>query len=141
MTSLPRHVRIGNLVVRRTQIISTNHFVYDVWEPTAFGEGYSTPDAPAHSTISSRVDMGEDAPEGKWFGRLGTRRLTVEQNAVPVGEERFALCAAQRAGQNEMAQAAIAEAYPHLAPLVVQGIARREDDGEVTATEILPNAA
>jgi hypothetical protein len=70
--------RIGDFRIHRYNIIGTNLWVYDVYEPTAaprIGNGFG------HSTFTSNNMFSES--KHAWFGKLGTRRLTPELDALP----------------------------------------------------------
>lgn len=105
----------NGLTVEKYNIIGTHLWVYGAWERTsALGSRYE-----GHSTIQS-------ANDGGWLGRVGTRRLTPELDALaPYSQERFdAVCAFYDAQYAE-AYAAIVAAFPEAA----EG---RRDAGEIT---------
>lgn len=60
--------------VTGTRISGTNTTVYEAYEPSSV--------AGNHSTITM-ID-------GEWFGKIATRRLPADINAIPVGPERSA---------------------------------------------------
>jgi len=60
--------------VRGTRIIGTDVTVYEAYEPSSV--------TGPHSTITT-ID-------GEWYGKIATRRLPDDINAIPVGPERSA---------------------------------------------------
>lgn len=86
----------GGRIAQRTNIIGTRLWVYKVWEHSSVLDG-------GHSTITS---FGRD-----WYGRIGTRRITQEINAIAVGPVRFKACDEWRREQARQAEALIHEAF------------------------------
>lgn len=106
---------------------------YSAWEPSA--------PMSKHSTITT-CDT-EDGPCGtsgrryEWLGRLGTRALTPEIDALRGGSpERIAACDAYRAAQHAVAVAAIVECFPEAAEAAHGPKARGALDGEVLVAEV-----
>ena len=78
----------GKWVIRRIAVHPAPcYYVYSVWEPTNGPTGN-------HSTITTIGD--------KWYGRVGTRRLPSDIDAIPVGEKRFAAVAEHHKAQYDL---------------------------------------
>lgn len=92
------------LVVQRIPIIASSTVVFTVYEKTVFDLDARG----GHSTITTF-----DGHEG-WYGRLGTRRLSDEINAIPVGEKRFEAVDGWQRAQHQEAYEAILAVYPGL---------------------------
>ena len=91
------------LIVQRIPIIAST-VVFTVYEKTVF----ELDARGGHSTITTF-----DGLEG-WYGRLGTRRLSDEINAIQVGEKRFEAVDGWQRAQYEEAYEAILAVYPGL---------------------------
>lgn len=89
-------------IITRTQIIGTDIAIYEAYEPTSWGFA----GAPRHSSIT-RID-------GRTYGRIGTRDLPEELEALPRGEERYELVRAWQRTEDERAYVAIIAAHPSL---------------------------
>jgi hypothetical protein len=91
----------NGLIVERYNIIGTRRWVYDAWEPSERNGEMPF----SHSTIRT-VD-------GRWMGRIGTRRLPAELEALPAySSERARAVGAFHEAQYEEAYAAIIAAFP-----------------------------
>jgi len=102
--------RIGDKVIKKYSVAGTDLIVYEVYEPSAL--------MGPHGTVTSI--------EGKWYGRVGTRRPPPELEALPAGsEERFRAVGKWYEGQYEEAYKLITEAFPE-----AQG--GRRSMGEIT---------
>lgn len=89
--------RILDKVVKKYNIAATDLIVYDVWEPSEL--------AGPHSTVTT-ID-------GRWYGRLGTRRSTSElEGLAPGSEERFRAVGKWHDDQFEEAYRLIVQAFP-----------------------------
>ena len=87
--------------VERTRIIGTNAVAFSVWEPTSGPMG-------EHSTKTTFDEV--------WHGRVGTRRLTKELDAMKPGSvERINAVQAFQNAQYEEAYADIIAAHPEAA--------------------------
>ena len=86
--------------IKATKILGTACTVFSAWEPapSIFG---------GHST-KMHID-------GKLFGRVGTRELPREIEAIPYGSERLHACDVFRSAQYEEAYRAIVAAHPEAA--------------------------
>jgi hypothetical protein len=88
----------NGFTVQKYTIIGTSHVVYDVWE---YYDG--------HSTMRSQDG-------GCWLGRLGTRKLTPDLDALPAwSQERSDAVGAFHDHQYEQAYVAIVETFPEAA--------------------------
>lgn len=88
-------------VIQKTRIIGMNLDVYSAWEPT---------EDHAHSTITTFEDYGP------WYGRVATRRLTPELDALPaMSRERSEAVGRWHEAQYEEAYALILAAFPEAA--------------------------
>lgn len=77
----------------------------DVYEPGEL--------AGRHSNITSFTNTpGVNELGVAWWGRIGSRRLTPEQDAMPVNEKRFAMVREHYKDQHREARALILMAYP-----------------------------
>lgn len=106
------------ILVCRTPILGTDTVVYSAWEPT--GSALTA----QHGTIRSRRDLDETATG--WLGRIGTKQLPAQDNALPVGPSRSAAVRHWYATEYDRAYAEILRCYPHLA-----SDATRMDSGEI----------
>ncbi len=88
------------MLVETTRIIGTDTVYFSAWESvTAHGEN-------SHGTYKTSP-MGNGA-DYTWYGRVGTRRLPADFNALPAfSEERKAAVGAWHAAQYDEAYAAI----------------------------------
>lgn len=99
--------------VKRTRIIGTDQVVYTAWEP------YDR-----HGTMTT-ID-------GKLYGRIGTRPLTAELDALPRGtRERVLAVDSYHRAQYGEAYDAIVAAYPEAGMDGVYGM------GEIMRTEVV----
>ena len=101
--------RVGNKVIEKYSIFTTDFVVYCVWEPSAIMW--------RHSTITTI--------NGKWYGRIGSRPLPPEMDKIPVGPERLA---AVRKWQEDQYQ----EAYNLIIGAFPEAQAGSRDMGEIT---------
>ena len=99
-------------MVHRTPILCSTTVVFSVWERGTL--------CTTHSSITS--------DEQGWLGRLGTRRLPAELEALPAGDERSTRVRAFHAEQYEAAYAAIVAEYGEKEPAVLAG---RRSMGEI----------
>jgi hypothetical protein len=106
------HVVIGSRIVRRYNIITTDHWVYEVLEPNNWG-GYGD-----HSSIMTF--------QGCRWGSVATRRLPADIDILR-GEERYRAYDAYRALLLEECYTLILKAFPEAA-------AGRRSDGEISLT-------
>ena len=92
--------KVGSVVVHRYRIIGTPRVVHAVYVPgaTYFSE-FST---------TFRID-------GVLCGKLTSKQIPANVNALPVGPARFAACDAHRSELEEQAYRAIVEAFPDAA--------------------------
>jgi hypothetical protein len=100
-------------LVYRFRVLGTRMTVYAVYEPTYNGAD--------HGTVTTF--------HGRWYGRVGTRRIPPEIQALPLGEERTRAVEAHYSQQYELAYQVILRAFPEAA------------DGEREAGEIVVVAA
>lgn len=99
---------IGDIAVQRYNIISTPFWVYQALEPMTTHKSISTIDR----------ECGKCEHNGRrydWFGKIGSRALPADIDALPVNEARFAACDAWRKGEYARAHAAIIAAFPEAA--------------------------
>jgi hypothetical protein len=102
--------RIGDKVIRKYSVATTDLIVYEAWEPSAL--------MGPHATITSIDD--------KWYGRIGTRRPSAELEALPAGsEERFRAVGKWYEDQYDDAYKLIVQAFPEAG-------AGRRSMGEIT---------
>lgn len=88
-------VKIHDRIVKRTNIITTDMYVYSVWEPSAV--------MGRHSTITTF--------DGVWFGQIGTRPLPANIESLS-GPKRYEAVKAFHAAQYQEAHALIREVFP-----------------------------
>lgn len=89
--------RIGDKVIKKYSVATTDLIVYDAWEPSAL--------MGPHATITSIDD--------KWYGRIGTKRPPPELEALPrMSEERFRAVGKWYEDQYEEAYELIVQAFP-----------------------------
>ena len=89
--------QVNGMTVMRYGIIGTDALIYSAWEPDT-----------GHSTIT-RID-------DQRVGRVGTRRLTSELDALPArSAERYSAVDSWHADQYTAAYAAIESAFPESA--------------------------
>jgi hypothetical protein len=120
----PYRVTATGVVVKRTRIIGTATVIYDAWEPTRLMDATD-----GHSTICS----GSDCARAGWLGRVGTKRLPRELDALPANStERLLAVRSWHAQEYDRAHAAILDAYPELGDAI--GI-RSMDMGEIVTRE------
>lgn len=101
--------RIGDKVVKKYSVAATDLLVYDAWEPSAI--------MGRHSTITTI--------EGRWYGRVGTRYLTPDVEALPPGDERSRVVGKWHEDQYEEAYRLIIQAFP-------EATAGKRSMGEIT---------
>jgi len=90
---------IGDKVVKKYSILTTNLVVYEAWEPSP-----STITA-AHRTITTM--------QGEWYGRIGSRNLPPEVEYLPAGSnERIYAVGKWHEDQYEEAYKLILQAFP-----------------------------
>ncbi|MGE5571096.1 MAG: hypothetical protein ACM3S5_18835 [Rhodospirillales bacterium] len=123
-TALSDETRVvAGCLVRRFNICTTRTWVYAVYEPTELA-GH---DDDAHSTVTTfegHVGRLSDGRSTNWWGRLGTRGLPSDINALPVGEARSNAVAAYHDKQYALAYRLILAAFPEAAD-------GRRDMGEI----------
>ncbi|MBA7608583.1 hypothetical protein ES703_15761 [subsurface metagenome] len=89
--------RIGDKVVKKYSVATTNLIVYEAWEPSAI--------MGRHTSITS-IDS-------EWYGRIGTRYLSPELEKLPAGsEERLRAVGKWHHEQYEEAYKLIIQAFP-----------------------------
>lgn len=96
---------IGDVIVQKVRIISTNCHVYSVYEPEVRTEKHPYG---IHQTVTS---FG-----GKPYGQIGSRRIPAEIDEIPgKTDERSQAVRAWYAAQQEEAYAIIISAFPEAA--------------------------
>ena len=101
--------RLGDKVIKKYSVATTDLVVYEAWEPSAI--------MGKHSTITS-ID-------GQWYGRIGTRYLPPELERLPRGDERSRAVGKWHEDQYEEAYNLIIKAFP-------EAEAGRRSMGEIT---------
>jgi len=114
---LDEYRSVGDVIVNRFRIIGTRTLVYQALERWSSENGIGS-----HSSLTS-VD-GRDG----WYGRVGTKRLPANLDALPaMTQERFDAVDAWHGQEYDRAYAAIIAAYPE-----AEGGRRRMGEIEIT---------
>ena len=114
--------RIGDKVVRKYSVGATDLIVYEAWEPSARSRRLEPVN---HSTITTI--------EGQWYGRIGTRYLPPEIEALPRGDERYRAVGKWHEDQYEESYRLIIQAFPEAG-------AGKRSMGEITLHWTSPGA-
>lgn len=103
---------MDNTKVIKTKLIGTNRVVFSAWEPTEFAVG--------HSVVTTI--------EGKWYGRIGSRRLPEELESLP------AMSASRSKAVRAWHQSEYQRAYAIIEEYDPRATCGRRDMGEIEIT-------
>jgi hypothetical protein len=99
------------IAIRKTNICTTDVWIFDAWEPSRLNDAEV-----GHSTIMSDSDFedrGKKQVGNTWWGRIGTKRLPAEFDALPpMSDARYDVVHSWQADEYTRAENLIKLAFP-----------------------------